>query len=1622
MKDELEREANPLPPNVVTNNERVEQQIVAQGGPVSITTTSVPQIVAQNSPVTVTVTTLDWKLLEALTEQWKSDTRDVIGQGLRVARTGLRQDLQNALLAQRFTAVLGDSGVGKSVLVKNVVQEALPGPCYCLHADEIPRLPSTQLATAGMVRSLDDLVPSQTAPWALLVLDGMERLTGTNDLRTVARAIRSMNLLDEASPWRLVVTCQSAAWDTLRRELQSHNLPMAGLPCINVALLTGEEIRAATSELNVIKPLVSRPDLHPVIGRAKVLDLVTRAAAEIGLPDTTHWVGESSLVDWFWKDYVLGAAGRTHLHGNLLQYLARTQADQRQFVTPISDVASEQVAAIDDLARLGLVRVRHETLRFTHDVYADYARQRYLLGQLGARRVDVVTDRQVNSHWHRAIRLLGQHFLESAGGGIDAWRGLIRDLRGAPSRVGYDGAAMDSEGAEDGTLLAGTAVDLLLEAIVFCPQAERLLDTIFPDLCTENGLLLRSFLFRLAHTGVETVDVGNVPWKSPRYSLWTPCVRWMMRHLDTTLKLAPNEFVSIAETWLLSWHRWCLLMHPRIPGIELVHEIGEAVLDLLEYTPRAVKDNQLLYTLAFFRAPAHRERAMPLFLRLSGREAQVEDPAPPKEPGVERDVPEQLKYLLQPISFSPGPPPEPWPDGPRTRTDKLFKETALTEFGAERIVKLGADFAREVFLALLIELPARRDWNNYDISRDSLGLSSGPWTSEPPFYDFAPAVALLREDAAVGLDFVVRLVNFVTDRWAEAWPVRQSRQVLGQDSRDVPGLSFEEDVPCVGLTLFGETRTYLGDRRVFEWSAGNPTAPRWASAALMALEHWLYAQEELGTLDDDTLANLLSTNRSAAVLGVLLDLALKKQTLLSGPLEPLLGSAEILYWGTVRAFGLGERTRSDSMFSWWGKPTDQQERAKLWHEMPHRSENLFLIVSRLFVVKKLSWPLVEESRLRWMAARSDLSASPFTEWLDGAIAALDTDNWHIDIDADGHVTFRFSPPEAVIQREKAATADVQNIQARWSKIGFVMRCREALEKEHSAVQAKPADFLVAASQATLSDEEQSWMLGGPWAIRCAAAALAIVRFPDWLDDHPEWKERCKEWLLLACFEQPLAGTFTMRIGAGGSWAYFCVRVLPQMWLETPQDDRLRRAIAILVGATYDDTQIHAIGAGEDLRSRLLRTLAAARHQHRDDFLRLLHLAIWFARLRHISRAGPLQSAPKIDLTFTRFVEDFVRCRLAPLPEEWPSIATVWPKGLKRPKGWPKWVVAEGRHNGFDIGALLSALTWLRDEAGNATVHDRPFLVRTVTHLAGLIFVTMDVDDDDLSGSLPVQSMVKTGAEEPSSSGLLGCLKAWWSRLRRALRAPKNGQAKMMRTGGHRQRDGGPGMAGWIIADWCAAYVVREPDGLHRKRIWEPWFQPPRSSTHWPETLVGKLYSEGFSETPATSCFVEAIREVFAFSFSPRGWLDREGSKYGSSELARAFLGAPHSYLEDQWNSERVPVALALRQSWERWVAVAMGWHRCASRFLHLLETPAMKELRVQALGWIAQTDVEEWLNDENAQRALADLLVLIWSESGEVAKLGAETRVVFDGLLDQLVKRRNAEAVLLARQVAGGTP
>jgi len=114
-----------------------------------------------------------------------------------------------------------------------------------------------------------------------------------------------------------------------------------------------------------------------VLRNAKILEIVVAQLTTTGLLGAEHWIGETSVVEWWWKDVILegkSVAPRGHF---LIEFAKQLAAKVRTEFS--SGSFPNELSTINGLIEGGILAETEGRIRFAHDLYSDWVRARALL-------------------------------------------------------------------------------------------------------------------------------------------------------------------------------------------------------------------------------------------------------------------------------------------------------------------------------------------------------------------------------------------------------------------------------------------------------------------------------------------------------------------------------------------------------------------------------------------------------------------------------------------------------------------------------------------------------------------------------------------------------------------------------------------------------------------------------------------------------------------------------------------------------------------------------------------------------------------------------------------------------------------------------------------------------------------------------------------------------------------------------------------------------------------------------------------------------------------------------------------------------------------------------------------
>nr|WP_299781113.1 ABC transporter ATP-binding protein [uncultured Roseobacter sp.] len=310
-----------------------------------------------------------WDSLRALSRDSQAGIQSELPSGLSLPRSVAKDALRDLLATHRVTVVVGDSGTGKSALVKSTLDEKFPTASQIWLGPEHVKALTSEVGRRkmGVVHDLASVLTAARSRANVLVLDAIEKL----DLDALSRANKLIGeLLNQAEReprdfWRIVVVCQTEAWrERVQMELKQYSkttLPLATIQPAEVkeALRSSAELRWLSFREEAVSALTNLQTISWVMRAAGVFD---EANDELTIP--------TAFVDGIWQFWTEGQVGPQ----NLLIRLAEREANfERSFAISELDATDAQIFQ-QKTQYLPLRKNHRNRIVFEHDLAAEWVR------------------------------------------------------------------------------------------------------------------------------------------------------------------------------------------------------------------------------------------------------------------------------------------------------------------------------------------------------------------------------------------------------------------------------------------------------------------------------------------------------------------------------------------------------------------------------------------------------------------------------------------------------------------------------------------------------------------------------------------------------------------------------------------------------------------------------------------------------------------------------------------------------------------------------------------------------------------------------------------------------------------------------------------------------------------------------------------------------------------------------------------------------------------------------------------------------------------------------------------------------------------------------------------------
>lgn len=1105
----------------------------------------------------------DWNTLAGITSDNKDRIETTLPSSHALKRSDETERVLSALREHPVLELSGESGSGKSALLKCIADEHLADWSHVWVQPEDLRdlLSARRRPQLPLRHPLEQVLGATAKPRNLLVIDSAERIP-PDEQKAVRQLVETLvppaAHLD--SLWRVVIVSQSSDGFFTARRVHREQL----------GALAPSEVKDAVRSTGRLSWLVAHGDTIDALTNLKTLAWVIQANLDV--TDAAGPAHYAMIADRLWSFWT----NDQHDVQVLAMQLALKEADfQRSF--PVSEMGVAELSAFKTRpAELPLRVTRLNRIEFEHDLAADLARFQWL--KQYASEPARWTHLAGNPLWSSALRMLGQFLLREPSG----------------SRTGWDDAldAADATGPS-------TVGNLLLDALCLDPEAERFLAE-RSDLLFENtAAYLQRLLKRFAHiaTVPRGVTGGDAPlgihmdarFRMVTVGRWLPMLRYLAAQRNRLNGVVSVALAELIEMWLTQLPREGSNGQP----IPFRRELAHIALDMAR-TVQAEKASGVMYidsSPSLYTAPLSAIGDLPdeigtWALEMSGRrkrDAGVEtrvtearraqevthtqrmatSPEYKRRHDAARRIPPTLSSIREHLS--------PWPLGPQLEVERSFRDACLQR-GLHHVVAIDPVLATELVLALIIEeSPEREDMRDYH--DPNLGLEAAR-DGYPTAFWKSPFLTFLAMSADAALSALAALVEFCTSRWAD--------QIRGAQT--------------ITLAVPGQpSRDFIGDGNVLGWGQASSHRNGHMYSALDALEYWLTLQIDADVDVTPIVERLLRETHSVAMLGVLCNVAKYRPALLAGPLAPLLTSPKLYFWDAARVKSIA--------YSFQG------------HQWLHYGESIFQAMKR--------WVLAPRRRtsLAQVAVDSVLDDSDLATWLKATIsnwaapadpkehlelkalrAQLDADNYPARVPLDRSSREFVMPPDVQAEIDDWGSSHAPTVQV----LTLPRQCEQRLQQGRALSEDECA-FLY--SELTRYDSVPTIEEDFKERARLAVAATLLVLGGEWLDRSLGAREKAEAVVshAVAAVDSDDERSAAMRFGATGEDLKFAAVAIVGEWIRTEGDPAWERLLLRLL-TSFDRGGTPAV--------------VAECYKHRDalraSWWRLLEISVMWAALASLS--------------------------------------------------------------------------------------------------------------------------------------------------------------------------------------------------------------------------------------------------------------------------------------------------------------------------------------------------------------------------------------------------------------------
>lgn len=306
----------------------------------------------------------DMQTLRDSVRHWLDQQADDIG-GTHLTRQVLRDQLGAQMAAHRLTLIKGLPGTGKTVLLRDLVQElAAGGTTLFLTANRLSGRSWSEHARAMdlATTSIEPLLVEVAATGhATMLIDGLDRIAP--EQRAIVTDLLGQLLTNPAlSDWRVVATARDTGIEPLRNWVPPALLASGGVGYVDVENLTDEEASLLADSLPALRPLLTGGNerVRTLARRPFFAAVLAQGFSRAAYPSGFAPQSEVDLVEAWWTRggydaHAPQALARQH---GLIELAQRSAPDLGRNVR-ISDLSTATRDVLPALEEDGLVAGAH---------------------------------------------------------------------------------------------------------------------------------------------------------------------------------------------------------------------------------------------------------------------------------------------------------------------------------------------------------------------------------------------------------------------------------------------------------------------------------------------------------------------------------------------------------------------------------------------------------------------------------------------------------------------------------------------------------------------------------------------------------------------------------------------------------------------------------------------------------------------------------------------------------------------------------------------------------------------------------------------------------------------------------------------------------------------------------------------------------------------------------------------------------------------------------------------------------------------------------------------------------------------------------------------------------------